>query len=78
MSRALSVIEKHKQVAAKAATDATISATKAANFLTEMLGSFSMEIANTRWNSLQLQVGICIKSSKNIAVLNFSSAAVFA
>ncbi|CAK9876697.1 unnamed protein product [Sphagnum jensenii] len=55
LPRALSVVEKHKQVAAKAAADATISATKAANFLTEMLGSFSMEIANTRWNSLQLQ-----------------------
>jgi len=74
----LSVIEKHKQVAAKAAADATILATKTTNFLTKLLGSFSMEIANTRWNSLQLQVEICIKSFKNTVVLNFRSAAVFA
>jgi hypothetical protein len=50
--RALSVVEKHKQVAIKVVANAAISATKAANFLTEMLGSFNMEIANTRWNSL--------------------------
>jgi len=64
-------------VAVKAAANATISATKATNFLSEMLGSFNMEIANTRWNSLQLQVGICIKSSKNTTVLNFRSVVVF-
>jgi hypothetical protein len=52
LPRALSVVEKHKQVAVKAAANATISATKATNFLSEMLGSFNMEIANTRWNSL--------------------------
>jgi len=77
LPRTLSVVEKHKQVAVKAAANATISATKATNFLSEMLGSFNMEIANTRWNSLQLQVGICIKSSKNTTVLNFRSVVVF-
>jgi len=78
LPRALLIVEKHKQVVVKAVADAAISATKAANFLTEMLGSFNMEIANTRWNSLQLQVGICIKSSKNTVVLNFMSVAGFA
>jgi hypothetical protein len=52
LPRALSVVEKHKQMAVKATADAAISVTKAANFLIEMLGSFNMEIANTRWNSL--------------------------
>jgi hypothetical protein len=74
----LSVVKKHKQVAVKAAADAAISVTKVANFLIEMLGSFNKEIANTRWNSLQFQVGICIKSSKNTTVLNFRSIAGFA
>jgi len=78
LPRALSVVEKHKQVAVKAAADAAILATKATNFLTEMLGSFNMEIVNTQWNNLQLQVGICIKSSKNIGVLNLRSATGFA
>ncbi len=78
MPRTLSVVKKHKQVAVKAAADAAISATKATNFLTEMLGSFNMETANTRWNSLLLHVGICIKSSKNTTVLNFRFVAGFA
>jgi len=78
LPRTLSVVKKHKQVVVKAAADAAISVTKVANFLIEMLGSFNKEIANTRWNSLQLQVGICIKSSKNTTVLNFRSIAGFA
>jgi hypothetical protein len=57
LARALSVVEKHKEVAAMAAAEATMSSRKASNILNEMLGSFSIEMANAHSNSLQLQVG---------------------
>ncbi|CAM6025460.1 unnamed protein product [Sphagnum balticum] len=61
LARALSVVEKHKEVAAMAAAEATMSSRKASNILNEMLGSFSIEMANARSNSLQLQENLAIE-----------------
>ncbi|CAM6034206.1 unnamed protein product [Sphagnum compactum] len=61
LARALSVVEKHKEVAAMAAAEATMSSRKASNMLNEMLGSFSIEMANARSNSLQLQKNLAIE-----------------
>lgn len=48
--------ERQKDVAAAAAADASMSATKAGDILTEMLGSFNNEMANARRKTVQLQV----------------------
>lgn len=56
LARAVAMVEREKVVAASAAAEATLSAAKAGDILTEMLGSFSTEMSNARRKSLQLQV----------------------
>lgn len=49
--------EGQKEVAAQAAADATSSATKAREVLTDMLVSIGSEVSNARQESMQLKVG---------------------
>jgi hypothetical protein len=56
LAHAVSMVEREKDVAAAAAADASMFAAKTEEILSEMLGSFTTEMANARCKSVQLQV----------------------
>jgi len=57
LTQIITSAERHKEVAAQAAAEATSSATKTREILTDMLVSIESEVANVRLESMQLQVG---------------------
>ncbi|CAM6042630.1 unnamed protein product [Sphagnum compactum] len=61
LAHAVSMVEREKDVAAAAAADATMFAAKAEEILSEMLGSFTTEMANARCKSVQLQENLAIE-----------------
>nr|XP_024382265.1 restin homolog isoform X2 [Physcomitrium patens] len=60
--------EKQKEVAAQVAADATVSATKAREILTDMLVSTQSEITNVRHESLLFQEKLALEKDMAIAV----------
>lgn len=56
LTKIVSLVGKEREVAAQAATEATMFASKAKDILNEMLESFNIETTNVRKLSIQLQV----------------------
>lgn len=56
LTKIVSLVGKEREVAAQAATEATMFASKAKDILNEMLESFNIETTNVRKLSVQLQV----------------------
>lgn len=56
LTKMVSLVGKEREVAAQAATEATMFASKAKDILNEMLESFNIETTNVRKLSVQLQV----------------------